>query len=132
SFTAGVSGSAATQVAAVFDEVTAGAIAISITNADGTTDTFESEALAALTGDLPVDDDDVDTSTDALKLQRLEDVAAEISRMTNGRVTAAVNDDKTGIELFSSENFEVTAADEATTGLDAATADTQVGFRDLD
>src|SRR5690606_38810606 len=84
---------AQSATAAVLDAVASDALAISITTADGSVETFSSKALAALTGALPTsaDTDDLAAGTDAVKLQRLEDVAAETSRLTNGRVTAAVN-----------------------------------------
>ena len=65
--------------------------------------------------------------------QRLENVAAEITKATGGRVNASVNDTGDALELSSLEKFTFAGTGTAaTTGVATETGAAQVGFKDLD
>lgn len=64
--------------------------------------------------------------------QRLENVAAEITKATGGRVNASVNDTGDALELSSLEKFTFAGGTASTTSVVAEVGAAQVGFKDLD
>jgi len=110
---------------------------ISITIGEGTdAQTYELDNLEAVTVTAASDsDDDIDSANAAALRKGLENLAAEISRKTEGRVSVSLNDSGDGLEFFSTEKFSITSDDpdtSALTGLATTDAIEKIGFADLD
>jgi len=110
---------------------------ISITIGEGTdAQTYELDDLEAVTVTAASDsDDDIDSANAAALRKGLENLAAEISRKTGGRVSVSLNNSGNGLEFFSTEKFRITSEDGATsalTGLATTDAIEKIGFADLD
>ena len=119
---------------AKFDEIEAGQISFEIgdkTYALSTLAAVEVEVTAAEN-----DEDAVDVANAAALLQGLENLAAEITRATQGRVVASVNSDGDGLELASTEEFTISVDESASintlTGLqNDAEGGAKIGFNGL-
>jgi len=119
-----------------FDELDAGAFTITITDANDNVTTLESGVISEATGRPVAGSVDLTTSTSEAQAARLSQIRDEINRLTEGRVTASLNDAGTDLILNSGESFSITlnAANggaQTSTGLTDQTSIASKGFDDL-
>ncbi|MDX3904131.1 MAG: flagellin [Pigmentiphaga sp.] len=116
--------------AAEFAAISAGTITVTVGD-DATAISLGDIAAVSVT---PASNDaaDLEAADNTAIRQRLEAVAAEITRATGGRVNASVNDDGSALELSSLEKFTFAGGTAATSGVEDDVGVAQVGFKDLD
>jgi len=130
--TAAAAGATASDppTAAEFASIAAGTI--SVTVGDDTTAIDLGEIAAVSVTPASNDTADIDAANKAAIRQRLESVAAEITKATGGRVNASINDAGDALELSSLEKFTFAGGTAATSGVATESGAAQVGFKNLD